>query len=76
LSVSKDFVFGLCIVVIYQKSQKEVSNSFAFGVCILGNLANERANLAYMPSRARLEKKPISPNGGWQFAREDDRERA
>jgi hypothetical protein len=29
-SIFKGFAFGLCILVICQKSQKEVSNSFAF----------------------------------------------
>jgi hypothetical protein len=59
-SISKGSVFGLYIFVICQKLQKEILNGFAFVVCILDNLANERANLAYMRTawqkadRARL----------------------
>jgi hypothetical protein len=45
-SISNDFTFEVCIFVVCQKSQNELSNGFVFGVCILDNLANERANLA------------------------------
>jgi len=43
-SIFEGFTFVFCILVICQKLQKEVSY-------ILDNLANERANLAYMPNR-------------------------
>jgi len=48
------FCIWVCILIICQKSQNEVSNDFAFGDCILGNLANERAN------RGRLSKSPMA----------------
>jgi len=38
------------------KTPKEVSNGFAFRICNLGNLANDGANLAKMPSCGRLCK--------------------
>ena len=66
-SISKGFAFEVCIWVICQKALKEVSNGFAFGVCNLGNLANERTNLAKIPSCGWLCK----PNRASKVTREE-----
>jgi len=45
LSIFNNFVFVVCILIIYQNYWNEVSNSFIFVFCNLGNLAIEGENL-------------------------------